>query len=161
MRLFGTKTSPFTRKVRVVAAELGLDDVTFVEVAFSDPPADFVAANPMRRAPTLITDDGTALYDSPVIAEWLDAEHGGNRLLPARGADRWAILRTQALADGLLDSATSARHERARPEGEQSPAWIDKQLAKVRSSLEALETDAAWRASETADLGQIARRPAP
>jgi glutathione S-transferase len=157
MRLFGTKTSPFVRKVRVTAAELGIDDrIAFEVIDFGDPPPDFVEANPTRRVPTLITDDGVALFDSPVIAEWLDAELGANRLLPAKGPERWAVLKTEALADGLLDSGTSVRHERQRPATEQSPAWIEKQLGKVASALERLEADDSWRSSGQVDLGQIA-----
>lgn len=155
MRLFGTKTSPYTRKVRVVAAELGLD-LDFTEVVFSDPPADFAAANPLRKAPTLMADDRTAIYDSPVIAEWLCAEHGGGALLPPSGARRWAILKTQALADGLLDAAVSVRYESQRPPAQQSADWIEKQLGKVRRALEVLEADGAWRALDAVDLGQIA-----
>ncbi len=155
MRLFGTKTSPYSRKIRLVAAELGVA-VDFVEVAFNDPPADFAAANPLRKAPTLIADDGTAIYDFPVIAEWLCAEHGGDHLLPARGPKRWAVLTTEALADGVLDSVVSVRYESQRPAAQQSADWIDKQLGKVRRSLEALEVDTAWRPSDAVDLGQIA-----
>jgi len=156
LRLFGTKTSPYVRKVRIAAAELGLDGrVTFEEIAFSDPPAAFAGANPTRRVPTLVTDDGTVLFDSPVVAEWLDAEFGGNRLLPAGGEKRWAVKRTEALADGLLDSATAVRHERQRDAALRSEAWIDKHLGKVRDALNALEADDSWRGGDV-DLGKIA-----
>jgi len=156
MILFGTNTSPYVRKVRIVAEEIGLGDrLQFQEIAFADPPAAFADGNPLRRVPTLISDDGMALFDSPVIAEWLDTEFGGKRLLPAAGAGRWATLRVEALADGLLDSATSVRHETQRETGKQSQAWIDKQLRKVRDALAALEADDAWRGADI-DLGQIA-----
>jgi glutathione S-transferase len=95
------------------------------------------------------------LFDSPVIAEWLDAEHGGHRLLPAEGAKRWAIKKTEALADGLLDSVTTARHERQRDAAQQSGTWIDKHLGKVTNALTSLEQDSAWRGNSV-DLGQIA-----
>ena len=156
MRLLGTKTSPYVRKVRLAAIELGLADrLAFEEVVLGEPPAALTDNNPLRRVPTLIADDGMVLFDSPVIAEWLDAEHGGNRLVPASGPTRWAVLKTQALADGLLDSATSVRHERQRDPGEQSPAWIAKQLGKTETALDWLEENDAWRTGAV-DLGQIA-----
>lgn len=156
MRLLGTKTSPYVRKVRIAAAELGLDGkLVYEQISFAEPPPEF-AGNPLRRVPTLITDDGTALFDSPVIAEWLDAEHGGHRLLPAEGARRWTIKRTEALADGLLDSATAARQERQRDAAMQSPALIDKHVGKVRNALDHLDRDESWRSNPTIDLGQIA-----
>ena len=80
MRLLGTPTSPYVRKVRIVVHELGLADrIPFEAISLADNPD--LSANPLRKVPTLLLDDGTAIYDSPVIMEWLDAELGGGRLL--------------------------------------------------------------------------------
>jgi glutathione S-transferase len=156
MRLYGSKTSPYVRKVRVVLAELDLADR--VEVEMLDPhaaPPELVAVNPLSKVPTLVTNEGEVLQDSAVIAEYLDATLGGNRLLPADGARRWTVLRNQSLADGMLDAAVLVRMENQRPEGERSPAWIDKQLGKVHRALDLLDSDSQWRTG-TLDLGVIA-----
>ena len=101
--------------------------------------ASIIQANPLGKVPTLVTDDGTALYDSRVICEWLDATHGGT-LFPRNGAARWQALVLQSLADGMLDAALLARYEEAvRPEPLRWNDWRDGQLDKLRTSLLALE----------------------
>lgn len=155
MHLLGTTTSPYTRKVRIVALELGLgDELTFEAIKLSSPPAD-LEANPLGRVPTLFRDDGTAMFDSPVIAEWLDAEFGGNRLLPASGQDRWTIRVAEALGDGLTDSAVAIRHEMQRPEDKRSEETIDKHIHKVDRSLALIDTEPDWLKASV-NLGQIA-----
>ena len=157
MRLLGTPTSPFVRKVHVVAAELGLGDrLAFEPVVLANSPPDLITANPLRKVPTLIADDGTAVFDSPVIMEWLDAEFGEHRLLPVSGPRRWTALIAAAVADGVLEAGAAARSERAKPPEQQSAAAIDKQLLKVNGGLDWLETNRAWRESNMPDLGQIA-----
>lgn len=158
MDLYGTDTSPYVRKVRLVVCELGLQErVAYHRVDLSDPPQLLRDANPTARVPTLITDDGLALFDSPVIAEWLDATFGNHTLLPGENTpSRWRVLRTQALGDGLLDSATSVRHETQRPAQSQSQSWIEKHIEKVRNALASLNQDTEWRSSDQVDLGQIA-----
>ena len=106
MKLRYSSTSPYARKVLVCAAERGLSET--IEIIATVPgnlESGLRAENPLDKVPALITDDGMALYDSPVICEYLDSLPGGPALFPPAGADRWRALRLQALADGLLDAA--------------------------------------------------------
>lgn len=156
MRLYGSTTSPYVRKVRVVLAELDLADrVEFTQLDPHAGPPELAAVNPLYKVPTLTTDSGVILHDSPVIAEYLDATFGGHRLLPREGERRWIVLRNQSLADGLMDAGVLVRMENQRPESERSPGWLAKQLGKVHRTLDMLDADTAWR-SETPDLGVIA-----
>jgi glutathione S-transferase len=101
--------------------EKGLDET--IELVLTDPHVHddaLLAANPMHRVPTLILDDGSPLYDSPVICEWLDTQSGSPRLIPEAGPNRWAVLKAQALADGMMDDAVANVMESRRPEGRQS-----------------------------------------
>ena len=155
MRLIGSTLSPFVRKIRVAAIELGIGDaVELVAIDVFDPANGLERINPLRKIPALVLDDGTALYDSAVICEWLCARYPEPALLPRDGA-RWPVLVTQALADGLVDAAALARQEKLRPADEQSPAFIDKQLKSVDRALAALDADADWR-SRDIDIAQIA-----
>ena len=108
MKLFYSSHSPFVRKVRVTAAVLGLDDrIEIVETPTTPVATDpaVVAANPLGKIPALTTDDGETLYDSRVICEYLISLAGNETLLPSGGPARWAALRLQALADGLMEAA--------------------------------------------------------
>jgi len=121
MRLFYSKTSPYARKVLVTAMEKGLD--ADIELVVTDPHVRdeaLVAVNPMHRVPTLVLEDGSSLYDSPVICEWLDARSESPGLIPPAGPDRWAVLKGEALADGTMDDAVANVMESRRPEGRQS-----------------------------------------
>ncbi|HTP99469.1 MAG TPA: glutathione S-transferase family protein, partial [Casimicrobiaceae bacterium] len=113
-----------------------------------------VPFNPLGKIPALVLDDGSVLFDSPVICEYLDAEFGGRRLLPASGAGRWRAMTRAALADGILDAAILVRHERLRPAERQSPEWIARHLGKIYDSLDALEREAA-SFGDHLDLGLI------
>jgi glutathione S-transferase len=156
MRLLGTATSPYVRKIRVAAAELGIADrVTFETIVFANAPPDLAANNPLRKVPTLITDDGMGIFDSPVILDYLDVEHGRNKLLPPSGKKRWIALTASAVADGILEAGGMIRTERAKKEPEQNAASIEKQLLKVNGSLDYLEQNRAWREPASPDLGQI------
>jgi glutathione S-transferase len=146
MKLFFSPTSPYVRKCLVVARELGVDERIEFLVANAHPvnrDASIVAANPLGKVPTLLTDDGHSLYDSRVICEYLDARFGQGRLFPSaaqEGAARWQALTLQALADGLLDAALLVRYEQvARPEELRWPDWQTGQLDKIETSLAALE----------------------
>lgn len=155
MKLRYSPTSPYVRKVTVTIQELGLDDkVDRVATTPWDAKTDLGQVNPLGKIPALVADDGTVLYDSPVICEYLDALVGG-RLLPPGGPDRWTALRRQALADGLMDAAILARLESQRPEGERSAGWIDRQKAAIARSLDALEAEAADLAGPLT-LGHVA-----
>jgi glutathione S-transferase len=143
MKLRYSPTSPYVRKVAVAIQELGLQDkVDRVATTPWDPATDLGRVNPLGKVPTLVADDGTVLYDSPVICEYLDDLAGG-RLLPPGGPDRWTALRRQALADGLMDAAVAARLESQRPQEQQSTDWIARQKAAMTRALDALEGEAA------------------
>lgn len=158
MKLFFSPTSPYVRKVVVLASELGLDgriERVAVKTSPTSPDPALGGANPLRKIPTLVTDEGEALYDSPVICEYLDTLHSGPRAFPPAGPARWRALRLQALADGLLDAAVLVRYEVAlRPEERRWAEWLQGQLAKVDAALDALEAEAATFA-ERVDIGTI------
>jgi glutathione S-transferase len=144
MQLLYSPTSPYVRKVLVVAFEKGIEDRIERRLTnILEPHADFLARNPLGKIPVLISDDGEALYDSPVIAEYLDASFPGPRLLPPAGPARFHALRQQALADGLLDAGVARLLEGRRPEAERSQAWTVKQTGVVARALDALEAEAA------------------
>ena len=145
MKLYVSPASPYVRKVRVVAREAGLAAVIEEVVASVSPvaPNEQVSRdNPLGKLPVLIADDGSAIYDSPVICEYLDSLHSGRKLFPAAGPARWTALKLQALADGLLDAALLARYEAAlRPEPRRWPEWIAGQKRKIADALDTLERD--------------------
>ena len=115
--LRSSPASPFGRKVKLAAALLGLSDRIQVEATdTTDPNAPLRRENPLSKIPTLVLENGEALYDSPVILEYLDALGGGGRIIPA-GWSRFEALRAEALFDGLLDAALLLVYERRyRPE---------------------------------------------
>lgn len=156
MKLRYSTTSPFARKCLAVAHEAGLDKrietvLTNAWAADTDLPRD----NPLCKVPALITDGGEALYDSPVICEYLDSLHDGRKLFPPSGGERWRQLRLQALADGILDAAVQVRIETAtRPESARWPAWADRQQAAIARACDALEQECAGWGEEFL-IGQI------
>lgn len=139
MKLYYSAPSPYSRKVRVTALELG--------VALELAPVNAMAwdtgygnVNPTNRVPSLVLDDGQVLFDSPVICEYLDVA-AGSRLLPAVGGERWRVLLLQALGDGLMDAAVPRRHEVARPTEQQSPERIRLYRRSIDQILDRLESD--------------------
>ncbi len=143
MKLLFSPTSPYVRKCLAVAIECRLVD-RIERIASAAHPiqrdATIVAVNPLGKVPTLLTDDGQSLYDSRVIAEYLN-DLGGGSLFPSAGPRRWQALTLQALGDGILDAALLARYEQAaRSEGQRSKPWLDGQLDKIATSLADLET---------------------
>lgn len=143
MKLRYSPTSPYVRKVTMTIIECGLENqvervLTNAWAEDTDLPAD----NPLGKVPALVPDDGPALFDSPVICEYLDSRHGGAPLFPAIGPARWAALRFQAIGDGLNDAAVLRRLEVMRPDGERSDKWAARQAAAMTRSLDALEADA-------------------
>ncbi|MBS0395030.1 MAG: glutathione S-transferase N-terminal domain-containing protein [Proteobacteria bacterium] len=156
MQLFHSPTSPYVRKVRVVALEKGLGErVTLVNAVPWPEPTAVAAVNPLGKVPALVTDDGLVLYDSPVICEYLDSLSPARPLLPPSGTARWRVLRLQALADGILDAAVAVVLERRRPQAERSAAAEQRALAAIRRSVAALPDELRPGASPF-DLGQIA-----
>ncbi|MGB8841846.1 MAG: glutathione S-transferase family protein [Aliidongia sp.] len=145
MKLFYAATSPYVRKVLVLAHEVGLADrielvpVTVTPVTVND---SVTPMNPLAKVPTLVLDSGEGLYDSAIIVEYLDSVQTGVPLVPRAGMPRWTALRRQAEADGLLDAAILVRYEMVlRPAELRWPAWIDGQMGKIRRTLAALETE--------------------
>jgi glutathione S-transferase len=158
MKLFYSPNSPFVRKCLVVAREVGLRErIEFLPANASPVNRDrtIIPHNPLGQVPTLLLDDGTALYDSCVICEYFNALGGGS-LLPRDGAQRWLVLTERSLADGILDAALLARYETAvRPENLRWSDWSKGQLDKIKTGLDALEQRAA-DFGDRVDLGTIA-----
>jgi len=132
--------SPFGRKVKIAAALCGLTDKITIEPAETGNPDDSLRGqNPLGKIPILITDDGTSVYDSRVIAEWLDVQAGGGVIIPS-GEARFAALTLQALADGMMDASILIVYERRfRPEEKHHRPWTDYQGEKVARALTVLE----------------------
>ena len=132
--------SPFVRKVRVAAHEIGLAHlVECVEAHVFDPATPLLGENPLGKVPTLVRDDGSVLYDSTVICQYLDTLHEGARLFPPEGEALWLALRRNALGDGLGQTATWNIRERYRAEGERSPrymAYYERALERCFAALE-------------------------
>jgi glutathione S-transferase len=147
VKLYSSLASPFARKVRVCARELGLaarlEEIN-TAVLPQQPNRELMKVNPLIKLPALVADDGLVLFDSPVICEYLDALAGGGRLFPSGGAARWSALRLQALADGILDAAILCRYETVmRPQELRWSDWIDGQKTKWHEGLDFLEREAA------------------
>ena len=156
MKLRYSPTSPFVRKVVVTAIEAGISErIERIPTNTRDPANGLAVDNPLSKVPALVTDDGEALYDSPVICEYLDHMHAGAKLFPPPGAARWTALRRQALADGLIDAAILRMLENRRSEDLRSTEWMDKQKGKMEQALDALEADAA-SFGDGFDIGHIA-----
>jgi glutathione S-transferase len=158
MKLFGSLASPFARKVRIVAAEKRID-YTFERADPWQSEQALTGHNPLGKVPVLVLEDGTALYDSRVIVEFLDAVSPIGRLIPADHRERIEVRRWEALADGILDAGGAARKERQRPSHEQNSAWIERQLGKVTRGVAVMNRDlegSAWCAGTGYSLADIA-----
>jgi glutathione S-transferase len=158
MKLRYSATSPYVRKVMMVIHERGLSDKVELEKTDAwSPTTDLPQDNPLGKVPALALPDGTSLFDSPVIVEYLDSlESGpGNGLYPEAGPDRWTALRFQALADGICDAAILRRLEGNRPEQLRSTDWMERQRAAVARSVDALEAGAA-QLGERFTIGSVA-----
>jgi len=158
MKLYSTPTSPFVRKVLVVAHETGLASRIETHVLRPVPTkadAELSRVNPLNKIPALVLDDGAALYDSAVICEYLDGLHGGRPLIPRDGTARFRTLRLQALSDGVIEAGIQVFYERqSRPAELHWEPWLAGQTEKVRQGLDALEAEAPSFAADV-DLGQI------
>ncbi|HMK79609.1 MAG TPA: glutathione S-transferase family protein [Xanthobacteraceae bacterium] len=143
MILRSSPPSPFGRKVKLALAILGLEREVSVEKADPTDPSDTLRKqNPLGKIPALIIEDGTVLYDSPVILEYLDFRAGGGKIIPKEPNARFASLRLQALCDGILDAGILLVYEgRWRPPEMAVAKWLDHQTGKVTRALAALEAD--------------------
>jgi glutathione S-transferase len=159
MKLLGTTTSPYTRKVRLVLHEKGIP-CAFVAAPPRDAGSPVPAANPLGRVPTLLLDDGSAVWDSPVICEYLDALRDAPVLVPrADAAARMRVRRWEALADGIAAAALGIVVEGRRPPAQQSGEWIERQRQKIDAGVAELARDLAeknWCNGEGFTLADIA-----
>ncbi len=148
-------TSPFARKVRMVAAALELDDrIEVLRADTGDPDDSLRTQNPLGKIPALVLEDGEVLYDSAVIVEYLDWLAGGGKVIPADPALRFRSLTTQALADGIAEAAVLLRYEALWREPDmRSAAWIGYQNGKIERALAAFEKAPP---EELSDVGTIA-----
>jgi glutathione S-transferase len=158
MKLHWSPRSPFVRKVMVVAHELGLTDrlqTVRTVVGGTTPHLELMRENPLGKIPTLVLEDGTTIYDSPVVCEYLDTLHAGPRLFPD-WPDRLVAMRRLALGDGLLDIALAWLGERFRPPEKQSEPHMALWQAKIRGCVDALEAEADALAASRFTIGHIA-----
>lgn len=158
MKLLYSLTSPYARKVRVVAAEKRIE-IEMVAVVLSEPDCPVNDYNPLGKIPVLVLDDGESLFDSRVIVEYLDNRTPLAHLIPQDHSLKIWVRRWEALADGVCDAAVAALMESRRPENLQDAAVITKQLGKVQRGLKALSDDlgdSKWCVNETFSLADIA-----
>jgi len=161
MRLIGSLTSPYVRKVRIVLAEKKLD----YRFELDNPWASdnrVSEANPLGKVPCLVMEGGEAVFDSRVIVEYVDTLSPVGRLIPEKGRERAEVRTWEALADGLMDAAILARMEatwEGRTDAQRSPAWIQRQLDKVQASVQAMARalgERPWCAGTHLSLADIA-----
>lgn len=133
--------SPFGRKARIAVSVLGLDDKVTISTAATQDGSDPIRdQNPLGKVPVLLLDDGSVLFNSPVILDYLDTLAGGGRILPKDGAARFEALRLEALADGILEASVLQVYEgRYRPPEKHEQKWLDLQAGKVARGLASLE----------------------
>jgi glutathione S-transferase len=154
MKLFYSPASPFVRKVMACAIARGIDrQIEQIPTNPHESPPALLAANPLSRIPCLVTDDGLALFDSPVICEYLDSLEGDIPLFPRSGGARWLALKHQAMADGIMDAAVARRQEGMRPAEAARQAAMARHKAAVDRTLAALEAEPPHQAME---IGTIA-----
>jgi len=141
MKLIGSLTSPYVRKVRIVMAEKKLDyQFELEDVWASDA---ILKSNPLGKVPCLVMEGGEAVFDTRVIVEYLDTRSPVSRLIPESNRERTEVRTWESIADGLVDAAILARLEQTwagRKDGERSQAWIDRQMKKIDASLDAIAT---------------------
>ena len=160
MKLIGSLTSPYVRKVRIVLGEKSIDHEFTNDPPFS-PDTRVAQINPLGKVPALIMDDGYILFDSRVIVEYLDDLNGAgsSRLIPAAGPQWLRVKRWEALADGIIDACVAIYLERKRPESQQSQEWIERQQKKIDQGVQAVAAelgDKPWCEGESMTLADIA-----
>ena len=141
MKIAFSPASPYVRKAMACAVARGIaGQIEKWIIGTTD--LALVPVNPLSKVPTLVTDDGVSLYDSPVICEYLDSLGNAPKLFPPAGPARWTALRQQALGDGILDASQPRRREIALPQDDGRKAYIELQQGKVKRSLDVLEAEA-------------------
>ena len=141
MKIAYSAASPYVRKVMACAIARGLNDkIECWKIGTTDPA--LLPVNPLSKVPTLITDDGVSIYDSPVICEYLDSIGSAPKLFPPVGPARWTALTQEALGDGILDATQPRRREIPLPQDEGRKSYIALQQGKVARSLDELEKQA-------------------
>ena len=141
MKIAFSPASPYVRKAMACAVARGIAGQIESWVIGTTDPA-LVAVNPLSKVPSLLTDAGVGLFDSPVICEYLDSIGDAPKLFPSAGPARWVALRLQALGDGIMDASQPRRREIALPQDEGRVAYIDQQRGKVARSVAVLEAEA-------------------
>ncbi len=140
MKGYATANSPYARKVRIAAIETGQPDLIDWQMLSRAERAEQVPAiNPLGKVPVVVLDSGDALYDSPVLCAYVDAQHDGRKLIPTEEPEHWRVLGLEALGDGLGEAVVAVALEQAKPEGERSQGVIERQGGKVASALAVLE----------------------
>jgi glutathione S-transferase len=142
MKLIGSATSPYVRKVRIVMAEKKLDYQLVMEDVWAAD-STIMASNPLGKVPCLVMEGGEAVFDSRVIVEYLDTLSPVGKLIPSQGRERAEVKTWEALGDGLIDAAILARLEATwagRSDAQRSDAWTTRQLGKITAALKAMST---------------------
>lgn len=154
MKLYYAPTSPFARKVRIAAHELGVEDR--IDLVLVNPWSDteLRSLNPLAKVPTLVRDDGPVLFESALVCEYLDHLAGGG-LYPAAGEARWSALLRQGIADGISAAAGRLFADERRPSNERSSGVMQRQADAIEAGLDRLERDAGALSSGLADIGAI------
>jgi len=160
MKLIGSLTSPYVRKVRVVMAEKKLDFQLVLEDVWATEAV--LKSNPLGKVPCLVMEGGEAVFDSRVIVEYIDTLSPVGKLIPPPGRERIEVRTWEALADGVLDALILARLEQSwsgRRDGERSQAWVDRQMSRVHASVKAISQglgEKAWCSGNHFTLADIA-----
>jgi glutathione S-transferase len=157
MKLVGSRTSPYVRKIRVLLAQAQLG-YEFIEESAWNADTRVPQYNPLNKVPALQLDGGESIFDSRVIAEYLDGICGG-RFIPASALERARMRRDEALGDGIADAGIAAFLERKREPSRQDPAWIARQMDKVHAAIAAVARnlgDKPYLGGEAMKLGDIA-----
>lgn len=161
MKLIGSFTSPYVRKVRIVLAELGINYEFTNDPPFG-PDTKVASINPLGKVPALILQDGYVLFDSRVIVEYLDETYNADNakhLIPTSGQQRFRVKRWEALTDGIVDACVAIYLERKRPESQQSQEWITRQQKKIDQGVQAVATElnsSPWCEGDAMTLADIA-----
>ncbi|HYI31294.1 MAG TPA: glutathione S-transferase family protein [Bradyrhizobium sp.] len=159
MKLSFSPASPFARKVRIAAIELGLiDKIEFITatVVPGQPNDEYSRITPLKKLPVLILDNGDVILDSYVITEYLDELAGGGKLIPASGGIRWKVKSDHSMLQGMLDSMLLCRYEKmVRPEPQRWQAWADDHWARAWNGMARFEKQAELLARPQLDIAQI------